>query len=152
MATINLNGTNITTTKEIPSSLIQPYNLVDFPGDKKRTLVFSYIDEESRYMINNVVFDPNRVDQLVHLGDIEEWTLKSMDDDEHPFHIHVNDFQVMSVNGQPYYAHGLQDTVLIPPHGEVVIRIPFKDFDGKFVYHCHILFHEDGGMMGVSSR
>jgi suppressor of ftsI len=145
MATINLNGTNITTTKEIPSSLIQPYNLVDFPVDKKRTLVFSSIDEESRYMINNVVFDPNRVDQLVHLGDIEEWTLKSMDDDEHPFHIHVNDFQVLSVNGQPYYAHGLQDTVLIPPHGEVVIRIPFKDFDGKFVYHCHILFHEMAG-------
>jgi FtsP/CotA-like multicopper oxidase with cupredoxin domain len=50
-----------------------------------------------------------------------------MDDDEQPhsFHIHINDFQVMSVNGQPYNAIGLQDTVVLPGHGEVVIRIPF---------------------------
>ncbi len=133
----------------LPSSLIPPSDLNDLPVDRNRTLIFSSDVEENRYMINGNTFDPKRVDQLVHLGDIEEWTLKSMDDDEHPFHIHVNDFQVISVNGQPYKAHGLQDTVLIPPHGEVVIRIPFKDFEGKFVYHCHILFHEDGGMMGV---
>jgi suppressor of ftsI len=73
----------------------------------------------------------------------------TVDDDEHPFHIHINDFQVMSVNGQPYGARGLQDTVVLPGHGEVVIRIPFEDFSGKFVYHCHIMFHRDGGMMGV---
>jgi suppressor of ftsI len=72
-----------------------------------------------------------------------------MDVDEHPFHIHVNDFQVMSVNGQPYEAPGLQDTVVLPGRGQVVIRIPFEDFAGKFVYHCHIMFHGDGGMMGV---
>jgi FtsP/CotA-like multicopper oxidase with cupredoxin domain len=39
--------------------------------------------------------------------------------------------------------------VLIPGHDEVVIRIPFEDFVGKSVYHCHIMFHEDHGMMGV---
>ena len=148
LTTLNVSGTNIT-TKQMPSSLIQPSNLDHLPVDRNRTLILSSVVDENRYMINNKVFDPMRIDQLVHLGDIEEWTLKSMDDDEHPFHIHVNDFQVMSVNGQPYDAHGLQDTVLIPPHGEVAIRILFKDFEGKFVYHCHILFHEDGGMMGV---
>lgn len=72
-----------------------------------------------------------------------------MDVDEHPFHIHFNDFQVMSVNGQPYEAPGLQDTVVLPGRGQVVIPIPFEDFAGKFVYHCHIMFHGDGGMMGV---
>ena len=55
----------------------------------------------------------------------------------------------MSVNGEPYEKHGLQDTVVIPSHGEAVIRIPFKDFVGKFVYHCHIMFHGYGGMMGI---
>jgi suppressor of ftsI len=45
--------------------------------------------------------------------------------------------------------HGLQDTVPVPVHGEVVIRIAFKDFTRRFIYHCHILFHGDGGMMGV---
>jgi suppressor of ftsI len=72
-----------------------------------------------------------------------------MDDDEHLFHIHVNDFQVLSVNGEPYEAYGLQDTMVIPSHGEAIIRIPFEDFVEKIVYHCHIMFHVDGGMMGV---
>lgn len=78
-------------------------------------------------MINGKVFDPELVDQQVWLGDVEEWTPRNMDDDEQPhsFHIHINDFQVMSVNGQPYNAIGLQDTVVLPGHGEVVIRIPF---------------------------
>jgi suppressor of ftsI len=53
----------------------------------------------------------------------------------------------MLVNGQPYKAHGPQDTVLIPSIGEVVIRTLFVDFAGKFVCHCHILFHGDGEMM-----
>jgi FtsP/CotA-like multicopper oxidase with cupredoxin domain len=55
----------------------------------------------------------------------------------------------MSVNDQPYEAHGLQDTVILPANGEVVVRIPFEDFVGRFVYHCHILPHEDTGMMGT---
>ena len=61
----------------------------------------------------------------------------------------MNDFQVISVNGKPYDAHGLQDTVIIPTNGEVVIRIPFKDFVGKTVYHCHLMFHGDQAMMGL---
>jgi FtsP/CotA-like multicopper oxidase with cupredoxin domain len=67
----------------------------------------------------------------------------------HPFHIHVDDFQVISINGEPYEASSRQDTIPLPINGEVVIRIPFNDFTGKFVYHCHILNHEDNGMMGI---
>ena len=55
----------------------------------------------------------------------------------------------MSINGAPYEANGLQDTIPLPINGEVVIRIPFRDYTGKFVYHCHILNHEDNGMMGI---
>ena len=83
---------------------------------------------------------------------MEEWTLRNRAPEEHPFHIHINAFQVMSVNGRPYPAHGLQDVVTIPrmrngTPGEVVIRIPFRHFTGHFVFHCHILGHEDAGMM-----
>jgi suppressor of ftsI len=53
----------------------------------------------------------------------------------------------MRVNGRPYHAHNLQDTVLIPRKGSVVVRIPFRDYTGKFVFHCHILGHEDNAMM-----
>lgn len=148
LATLNVEGATVATA-EVPSSLIPHNDLGNMTIDRQRTLDFSSNDEEGRYMINGKVFDSERVDQQVRLGDVEEWTLRNMDDDEHPFHIHINDFQVMSINDQPYDAHGLQDTVVLPGHGEVVIRIPFEDFAGKFVYHCHIMFHGDGGMMGV---
>jgi FtsP/CotA-like multicopper oxidase with cupredoxin domain len=150
LATINVHGATVLHPLPLLSSLSQVNDLSHVPIAHNRTIVFSSNDEKGIYMINNKTYDPQRVDQYVHLGDVEQWTIKNMDYiDEHPFHIHINDFQVMSVNGKPYNAHGLQDTVPVPVHGEVVIRIPFKDFTGRFVYHCHIRFHGDGGMMGV---
>lgn len=101
------------------------------------------------YTINHEVFDPKVVNVTAKLGTVEEWVLTNDSTELHPFHIHVNDFQVMSINGEPYDAHGLQDIVSIPVGGEVVIRNPFDDFTGKFVFHCHILNHEDGGMMQI---
>ena len=53
----------------------------------------------------------------------------------------------MRVNGKPYHARGLQDVAIIPKHGSIVIRNPFRRYTGYFVFHCHILGHEDGGMM-----
>jgi suppressor of ftsI len=118
-----------------------------------RVLSFSSDDRNWVYTINNKTFNPNRVDEKVKLGTVEEWKLVNLDSVQsgnfHPFHIHTNHFQVMSVNGKPYNADGLQDTVMIPTHGNVVIRIPANDFVGKTVYHCHLLFHEDYGMMGT---
>ncbi|HET9660049.1 MAG TPA: multicopper oxidase domain-containing protein [Thermomicrobiales bacterium] len=102
------------------------------------------------------LFDPERVDQWVDLGTTEEWVLHNDTNFWHPFHIHVNDFQVISSNGEdqmePFVYY--KDTLPLPPKigdvpGEVVLRIPFLDYAGKFVYHCHILSHEDAGMMGV---
>ena len=69
--------------------------------------------------------------------------------EQHPFHLHVNDFQVISINGRPYTARGLQDTVILPVRGVVRIRMRFRDFVGATVYHCHIGAHEDAGMMGI---
>jgi suppressor of ftsI len=75
------------------------------------------------------------------LGATEEWTILNTSDEQHPFHIHVNDFQVMSINGRRVHPRGLQDTVVLPVHGRVVIRLRFTGFTGKFVFHCHILNH-----------
>jgi FtsP/CotA-like multicopper oxidase with cupredoxin domain len=105
---------------------------------------------------NGELFDPDRIDQMVDLGATEEWVLHNATNFWHPFHIHVNDFQVISSSGEsqlePFVYY--KDTLPLPPKigdvpGEVVLRIPFLDFAGKFVYHCHILSHEDAGMMGV---
>jgi FtsP/CotA-like multicopper oxidase with cupredoxin domain len=101
------------------------------------------------YKVNGKPFDPTRVDEQVELGNVEEWTIYNVTPEQHPFHLHVNDFQVVSVNDQPYNAAGLQDVVAIPANGKVVIRAPFMDYPGKFVLHCHILYHEDHAMMAV---
>jgi suppressor of ftsI len=85
----------------------------------------------------------------VTLGATEEWLIRNMSPEWRPFHIHVNDYQVMSVNGQPLDAHSWEDTTAAPGNSEIVIRTRFLDFPGKFVYHCHLLDHEDEGMMGV---
>jgi FtsP/CotA-like multicopper oxidase with cupredoxin domain len=88
----------------------------------------------------------------MRLGTVEEWTLTNTTDEYHPFHIHVQPFQVVSVNGQPVRGVMYRDTVTIPPMvdgvpGRVVIRQRYPDFTGRFVIHCHILFHEDHGMV-----
>ena len=148
LATLTVSGAAVH-AQSPPASLVPRHGLVAADVDRRRTLVFSSNDDTGQYFINDRLFNEDRIDQTVRRGSVEEWTLRNEDPDEHPFHIHVNDFEVISVNGQPYDARGLQDTVILPGNGAVVIRIPFKDYLGKFVYHCHIMFHGDGGMMGV---
>jgi FtsP/CotA-like multicopper oxidase with cupredoxin domain len=89
------------------------------------------------------------------LGTAEEWTLLNETDQEHPFHVHVNPMQVLRVtgacNGGPppeVLTTGYHDTVVVPPHGSAVVRTQFTEFNGgPILMHCHILDHEDMGMM-----
>jgi FtsP/CotA-like multicopper oxidase with cupredoxin domain len=115
----------------------------------RHTLVFSENNTAGTFFINGKQFSDGAPLITAKLGTTEEWTIKNVTQEEHPFHIHVNDFQIMSINGEPYNAPSLQDTVPLPIGGEVVIRMRFLDFVGKYVFHCHILAHEDGGMMAA---
>lgn len=115
----------------------------------RRTMVFSENTTAGTFFINGKQFSNGAPLVTAKLGTNEEWTLKNVTEEEHPFHIHVNDFQIMSINGKPYDAVSLQDTVPLPAGGEVVIRMRFLDYVGKYVFHCHILAHEDGGMMAA---
>lgn len=66
------------------------------------------------------------------------------------FHLHTNHFQLMSTNGKAEDpSHSVYDTVNVPKRGAIVVRIHFRDFTGRTVLHCHILNHEDMGMMAV---
>ena len=95
-------------------------------------------------------FDPNRVDQEVALGTVEEWTLTNASPMEHPFHLHVWPMQVVDApDVDPSGPPDWRDVVIVPAYGQVTVRIRFADFDGRAVYHCHILDHEDHGMMGI---
>ena len=101
------------------------------------------------FMINGQSFDPSRIDTKVRLGTVEDWEITNTGSMAHPFHVHTNKFQIISQNGQlaPYPAW--KDVVSVSPGETVRIRMPFRDFTGKTVYHCHVLDHEDRGMMGT---
>jgi suppressor of ftsI len=146
-------------------------NPVDLRGkkiDQFHRLVFTEKKNTAEggfdFLINGKVFDPNRVDEVMTLGQLNEWTLVNKTTEWHTFHIHVNDFQVVSVKAPPManvssgpagvtdVAPGAvdpMDTVLMPPHSTIKLLTRPTDFTGTFVYHCHMTFHEDHGMMGV---
>ena len=68
---------------------------------------------------------------------------------DHPFHLHTYPFHVISRNGQSEPYRAWKDVVNLKKGDTVQIAVPFENFTGKTVYHCHIAEHEDRGMMGV---
>jgi suppressor of ftsI len=148
LATLTIEG-DAQPPAALPASVAVDHDLDSADIATRRDIFFNDVDDDPIFEVNGQQFDPNRIDELVQLGTVEEWTIRNVTAEQHPFHLHVNDFQVVSVNGQPYNAASLQDIVVLPANGEVVIRAPFMDYPGKFVFHCHILFHEDHGMMAV---
>ena len=85
----------------------------------------------------------------MQLNDVEQWKIVNTTTFWHTFHIHINDFQMTKINGQRVHGLNYDDNVSIPPSGSVTMRTRPTDFTGKFVYHCHVLGHEDAGMMGI---
>lgn len=149
LAILNSSGAAVA-TKQITSAYPQ---VEDFRQEKvARVRQFAFQDSDSdpnTFYINGTRFDPGKVNTTVKLGDLEEWRLYNPSQELHQFHIHQTDFQVVEINGKPVRFSGYRDNVYIPATGSITLRIPFRDpvMLGKFVYHCHILEHEDGGMM-----
>ena len=88
--------------------------------------------------------------RTLHLNHTEMWVLSTKDDSlyyAHPFHIHVNPFQTWRMGPQGVPETIWRDTLLVPQGQPQYIYTQYKDFTGKYVYHCHILDHEDQGMM-----
>ena len=100
------------------------------------------------FLINGEPYSHDVIHTHVKLNTIEDWKLVNTGVMDHPFHIHGSAFQVISRNGIPESLLAWRDTVLVKRGETVRIRIPFRDFAGKTVYHCHVLDHEDLGMMG----
>ena len=120
-------------------------------------------DNTGRPAINGKAFD-GTLNQLMYLNTAEEWILENYwDSSIHPFHIHVNPFQVLEIfdpNAETQAVlqapYNWADTITIPASktvgttitpGRVKVRTRYVDFTGTFVLHCHILEHEDRGMM-----
>jgi FtsP/CotA-like multicopper oxidase with cupredoxin domain len=102
------------------------------------------------------VFEPDEKPVITtHVGAIEDWTIENRALETHAFHIHQIHFKVLEVDGKPVAHEDVVDTVAIPfwegkgPYHSVKVRMDFSDpsIAGTFLFHCHILLHEDLGMM-----
>jgi FtsP/CotA-like multicopper oxidase with cupredoxin domain len=149
LATARVEGDTVA-PHAIPTTLLP---VVDLRGKVtgRRTVVFSETPDGDVEMIDGKTFDPARIDTRVQLGAVEEWTVRNESDELHDFHIHQGGFQLVEINGKPQPLDAYYDTVNLPIRGEIKIIIPFTDSvtAGKFVYHCHLLAHEDKGMMAT---
>jgi FtsP/CotA-like multicopper oxidase with cupredoxin domain len=150
---------------KLPAALPKPplETIRDSEITGRRTLVLSTIGDppendpggqwqEFTLLIDGKTFDPSRIDQRVPLGAVEAWTIRNPDlRDDHAFHIHTNPFQITQVNGQPQADLQWRDTVVVPRkadrEGSVVLRSRFLDYTGVFMLHCHMMNHEEMGMM-----
>ena len=100
-------------------------------------------------MINNQHFAFERVDFTAKLGATEIWTVENLVGMDHPFHLHGFQFQVLERNGKPEPFRSWKDAVNVRRQETVKFVVRFDDFPGKWMFHCHILNHEDMGMMGI---
>jgi FtsP/CotA-like multicopper oxidase with cupredoxin domain len=107
-------------------------------------------------MINDKVFGENTFTITSKIGTYEVWHIVNRGAFDHPFHQHVNASQILSIEGgDPDYASlytsipAWKDTINVPRKGSLTMLVPVMDYTGTTVFHCHILEHEDIGMMGV---
>lgn len=139
-----------------PDNTVIPDHLVDIPNPEPtpnlpiKKVVMSGMDEE--VMLDGKKFDMQRIDAKQKVGDVAIWDITNTNDMTggmvHPFHMHGCQFLVLSRNGHEPYPneHGFKDTVGVNPGETVRIKVWFN-LPGVYMYHCHIIEHEDGGMM-----
>ena len=101
------------------------------------------------WSINGQAFDPARVDHRARLGTVERWRFRNTSDVTHYVHIHAEQWRTLLRDGKapPPWEQGLEDTWRLEPGEEVEVAARFTDYTGPFMIHCHMLDHEDHGMM-----
>ena len=168
LGTINVTGTNATNAMPVfapqqadPLWSATPNHYRTFTLEQQG---FSYFDPQygtnfDNFYINGYKFGEGELPQL-EIGQIEQWTIVNGGPLNHPFHIHQGNFIVSNVGGvdiNPNYAPfpdflarnyvSPLDVIMVPAYSSVTVRFRVQNFPGKYVWHCHILEHEDEGMM-----
>ena len=154
LATLTVAGDAVATVAAIPGQPV-PRDLRTATVTARRELIFAMGmgggmgGGMMSATINGQVFDATRIDTTVQFDSVEDWLLTNTSPLDHPMHLHVWPMQIIEQSGQPVKTIMWQDVVNIPARSTVRVRIAFDDFSGRTVYHCHILDHEDSGMMGI---
>ncbi|WP_417524288.1 multicopper oxidase family protein [Marinovum sp.] len=136
----------------MPARAATPPDITDAEIVRKRTVVLGERRDrravfDLAFTIDGQSYDPDVWHLEPKLGTAEEWTFVNTTAYPHPMHIHINPFQVVAISGEPVPERPWYDTFVVPAAGTLTLRSRFEDFDGDFVTHCHILPHEDAGMM-----
>jgi FtsP/CotA-like multicopper oxidase with cupredoxin domain len=134
-------------TTEIPATLSRMDRLD--PAGAAATRSFKL----SGHNINGVGMDLNKINHVSTVGTTEVWEVFNNDGEAHSFHVHDVQFQILSVDGQapPAELSGWKDTVSVHSGRRYKLIMQFRDHSDPntpYMFHCHILFHEDAGMMG----
>lgn len=154
----NIGAATVSPVTTIPAALTtnNPWPVVS--ANAFKTLTFSPVTMgptaiQGPFLINSASFDMNVVNYSIPLNNIEIWTLDNQSPIAHPFHIHDVQFYITELNGlaPPPNLAGRKDVVLVPAGQTVKFIAKFETFCdsmGMYMYHCHMLPHEDDGMMG----
>jgi bilirubin oxidase len=127
----------------IPATLRHVPVLDTLQATARRTIVLG------QGMINGRLMDMGRVDVVARLGATEIWEIENVVGMDHPFHLHGFQFQVLDRDGVPEAFRSWKDVVNVPKHQTARLIVRYDNYPGKWMFHCHILDHEDHGMMGV---
>ncbi len=165
-----INGTNfnlmqfkvvsetVNPIKSIPTDLVDVTPLLESNSDVTRNLTLNPVQRgpnmlNGEFLINNVSFDMDVINYTIPLNNTEIWSITNQTPIAHPFHIHDVQFYILDRNGvapEPS-EQGRKDVVIIKAQETVRFITKFEDFADDsvpYMYHCHMLTHEDGGMMG----
>lgn len=133
----------------LPERLPSPPSIEAPPDAVRRDFTFNHASR-----INGEAFDMEHANFTVEAGSIEVWELRNDSDNQHVFHVHGVSFSVIDYDGRspPPEMAGLKDSVFLPPgtHAAIAVQLPDEETgsDAPYVFHCHVLAHEDHGMMG----
>ena len=151
LMTLRYVGGKRTSPLPLPKALI-PVKPLPTPSTVRQFELSHGIDStagSNSFLINGQSFVMGRVNTQVQLNQVEDWNIINTASVDHPFHLHTKRFQVIERNGKPEPLLDWKDTVNVRGYESVKIRVKFEDYTGQTVYHCHILDHEDQGMMGI---
>jgi bilirubin oxidase len=138
---------------EVTEALPELLNSIELVPSTSAVKTRRFILNPRNRSINGEVMNHHYVNEVVHSGEVEIWEIINLSGTYHPIHIHGVQFQILDRGGRPPadYERGWKDTVLVSNAElvRVIIRFPeFSDLHTPYMYHCHILEHEDMGMMG----
>jgi hypothetical protein len=135
---------NLTDNSSIPAAL-RPLPVI---GEPTLTRNFNFDKTDGHWTINGLRFDPARVDALPVLGTTEKWVFHNPTGAPHTVHLHGIDQQCVSRNGGACFPYEtMKETWLLEAGETIEVKLKFTDFTGRYVFHCHMIEHEDDGMM-----